>query len=208
VQSQDALTGAHIDSGAQIKRARDDAAAALKAANDSSAAALQKAAEANGISTDTAKRQLRAYIAVEPGGPIEDFAENIVPHTRVDIRDTGQTPAYDLRVRGTMIVGDYPLIPNVGFPLDADPDMPQPSVAVVSPGGQWHGQNLKARRPFAPDEINSVAYGRQMRVYVYGTVTYNDAFKVPHYANYCFSFWGRGPQLTDDAWCSQHTDAN
>jgi len=79
----------------------------------SSADAAQASAT---IAIDTEKRQLRAYAYVKPPpAGVVDVGADTVPHAKVAIRNSGQTPAYDLKIRGNLGIGHYPTLPNQTF---------------------------------------------------------------------------------------------
>ena len=155
---------------------------------------------------DTETRQLRAYISIETAGPVENFTETTLAQAKVRIRNSGQTPAYHLISQGTIDFGPYPLSENQTFQLNL-PREP-PSVVVLNPGAEDGGTIIPAEKPYTATQLASVKDGKSVRLYVFGTVTYRDAFRSEHYSYYCFSYFGIPPQLTHMEVCSKRNDAN
>ena len=117
------------------------------------------------IASDTAERQLRAYISITKS-PIE-WESNQVIRALVIIRNTGQTPAYNIKTWTTINFG-----PNVQF------DLPQPG------GDQSRGHlgagldyTLQVRTAPLPDDIWESIKTRTLPLYVWGAVCYSDIFE-------------------------------
>ena len=153
------------------------------------------------IMSRTARRQLRAYVFVTTAdiGDIDD-AQNV--HASVSIKNSGQTPAYDLINRGAIDIRESPLKGDL-LPRDRDAAM---SKSALGPG-EVLGKHLGAR-PLTPDERGAVRSGAQA-IYVYGEVLYKDAFGKRRYSRYRFMHGGtaavRNRQLVV---CEKGNEAN
>ncbi|MBB1089867.1 hypothetical protein HUU61_01060 [Rhodopseudomonas palustris] len=93
----------------ETKRTAD---AGIKAAN---------AAEAGvELASDTARRQLRAYLSIEITGFHfnRDPNRTLVCIANFRIRNDGQTPAYDVRTNVDFCISEQPLIRDLGRPRD------------------------------------------------------------------------------------------
>ncbi|MGH9316177.1 MAG: hypothetical protein ACRD1P_03595 [Thermoanaerobaculia bacterium] len=137
------------------------------------------------IMSRTARRQLRAYVFVTTAeiGEIDD-PQNV--HASVSIKNSGQTPAYDLISRGAIDIRESPLKGDLS-PRDRDAAM---SKSALGPG-EVLGKHLGAR-PLTPDERGAVRSGTQA-IYVYGEVLYKDAFGKRRYSRYRFMHAGTAP---------------
>jgi hypothetical protein len=134
------------------------------------------------LSRDTAQRQLRAYVCVHAVAIHFTDAETV--DVRVDIKNSGQTPAYQVRQWIRVFIGTYPLAESLPEPPD-DFDM---SASVIGPDGFVS----IARRPRPP--VDAVALGTPTKtVYAYGKVYYKDAFGESRTTGYRFYYGGNEP---------------
>jgi len=149
----------------------------------------------------TARRQLRAYVFVTTAeiGDIED-PKNV--HASVSIKNSGQTPAYDLINRGAITFGEARL-PEGLWAEDKDASL---SKSALGPGevlSKYFGA-----RPLTPEQRAAVRSGTHA-VYVYGEILYKDAFGTRRYSRYRFMHGGevavRNRQLVV---CEEGNEAN
>lgn len=149
----------------------------------------------------TARRQLRAYVFITTAeiGDIED-----PQHVRasVSIKNSGQTPAYDLINRGAITFREARLEGDL-WPEDRDASL---SKSALGPGevlGKYFGA-----RPLTAQERAAVRSGSHA-VYVYGEILYKDAFGQRRYSRYRFMHGGeaavRNRQLVI---CEEGNEAN
>jgi hypothetical protein len=138
------------------------------------------------LMTDTAQRQLRAYVSVVPGGffVLEGLMRGYF-EAHNTLVNTGQTPAYDVSVEQGMDMRKYPLPANAGFPVR--PTGPADSLTVIGPG-QSTGIVAATMEPLPETEVWKIKDGRMYRLYAHGTVRYTDAFGKRHYTNFSHSF--------------------
>ena len=121
-------------------------------------------------SEDTAQRQLRAYIFV-----IKGIVQNVEAGKRAEvvihIKNTGQTPAYDLQSWAAVDADDLPRLKpffsNWGFETSG-------RKSPVGPG-EASTVFLETLNPVLPDTITRMKSKRRA-IWAYGQIRYRDAF--------------------------------
>lgn len=146
---------------------------------------------------DRTERQLRAYVLVDSGNifnvadPVPLFLGQIFEHSeaqitnqaagpgvRIFIKNTGQTPAYDVRHWGNICFREFPL----KAPLPArDPKFPP--VPLILGREIMATKLLFIPQPLSAKEIADLRAGTGA-VYVYGEITYQDTFGKNWYTHY------------------------
>lgn len=128
------------------------------------------------ITEDTARHQLRAYVYVEAAHVI-DF--NRPFEVRVKIKNFGQTPAYGLSQWVTTGFFKFPLreLPKIPPPPDNIP------IHDLAPGDHIAATAAHPRQ-FDNAEIESMRVGENA-FFVYGKITFMDAFDTPQTTEYC-----------------------
>jgi hypothetical protein len=102
----------------------------------------------------------------------------------------------------------YPLDANFSYPITIRTEK-LPNPITVFPGLFDLGDlSFVAERPLTPDEITSIQDGKTRRLYVWGTVTYEDAFTAVHFTNFCLSFFNLTPKDVQFEPCPGHNDSN
>jgi hypothetical protein len=155
----------------------------------------------------TAERQLRAYVFVT-SSEVTNVAEGDgIPEAHVVIKNTGQTPAYDLVNVTGIAANRYP--PPPGLILTVPEEELSEGRTKMSLGpGDVSLSNTSAGRSLTAEQRASVADGTGV-VYVYGELRYRDAFGVQRWTKYRLMVGGpagvRGGQL---AGCAEGNDAN
>ena len=129
----------------------------------------------------TAQQQLRAYVAARAES-VSSFGPDVPVGIRFRMTNHGQTPAHDVSQTATIAILSHPLPPNFNFP---PPPTPTPSKFVLHPGASFDA-GVVAPRPFTGDEIVQ-ATSNDFRIYLYGSVTYRDAFKKHRETTFCVS---------------------
>jgi hypothetical protein len=155
----------------------------------------------------TSKKQLRAYVSVEPGHlavPGEGDPPTELFEAQPVILNRGQTPAKKCVIKSLLAVHQIPL------PIDFDYSVlagPSPSVTTISPGHHkfnpifLNGHN-------SVQEVADIKSASNTRLLVYGDVEYEDVFGGKHTTNFCFyMMWG---SKGGAAWVStpEHNDAD
>lgn len=126
---------------------------------------------------ETAKRQLRAHVAVSP----TEFSDPNNFSIRFSMINYGQTPAYDVVETAVIDIFPYPLPPNFKFP---ELPIQQHSRIVLYP----HATNITGIAYGAKSsDLKDSGIAGDGRIYIYGRVTYTDIFKDPHVTEFCHS---------------------
>ncbi|TCD05239.1 hypothetical protein EYB45_07055 [Erythrobacteraceae bacterium CFH 75059] len=148
--------------------------------------ALKRATLANKIASDSAEKQLRAYLSVEPMGvtvPEKNritFPLNVINH--------GATPASAIE-----FVSDFLVVE--GEPREFDPkqygrseDHSLPSETMIGPG-----INQFVYATYSDDclrEHRTAIGSRKAAIVHYGMIRYDDVFGKSHVTNFSFYHWG------------------
>ncbi len=152
---------------------------------------------------NTAKRQLRAYVWIDKTQPSPNI--DAVPFiVATEIRNTGSTPAHDVRCFTELLPFDHPL--PVGFTFKQPPqEIPGPHY-VVNPGST-HFVRTSPDEVFTDDIKTAIRNGTK-RLYFWGVVRYRDAFKQERWSKFRF-YWDRGP-LAPGGWtyCDEGNEAD
>jgi hypothetical protein len=118
---------------------------------------------------DTAERQLRAYITQVSSTLFDILA---VPKVKIVLKNSGQTPAYDVVIWGMIFIGQFP--PTEDMPWPSDPMVANDKTrSIVGPGETTIGYAM--RNPLFDFEKVAIATGAAA-LYLYGKATYRDAF--------------------------------
>jgi hypothetical protein len=152
-----------------------------------------------------AQRQLRAYIvadarSVNINGPANEVSVTF----QIVIKNTGQTPAHDLRIVSKTELLEHPIGMPFDFTLISGPD---PSVAVLGSGETTESES-RPNKPFDGNEM-MIAMDPEAgaRIYAWGTVTYRDVFDRPQHTNFCSSLIFDGSEAIAHA-SEHHNDAS
>jgi hypothetical protein len=139
---------------------------------------------------DTAARQLRAYVRVEPGS-VKNL--DTVPQGFVKITNGGQTPAHNLRVAIRLVF----LKSSEGpFPQMLRDKVKYAPISIsLNPGQVLFPNASDDRGPLGSESIRMIA-NKQARMEVFGRVDYQDAFGVDRRS--VFHYLYSGPNLTGD----------
>ncbi|WP_137044400.1 hypothetical protein [Pseudolabrys sp. FHR47] len=124
----------------------------------------------------TAERQLRAYIGIFAMEvtvcPFEGGGFAYIAHA--ELRNFGQTPAYDIDVRANTV-----LAPAAASPFETDVPSPvQRSGKAIA--FRDAGMHINASRNISAEDAEAIKL-RTKRVYLWGAVTYKDVFKREHF---------------------------
>jgi hypothetical protein len=155
-------------------------------------AALGIALHSNWIARDTAKRQLRAYLTVEPGGVCEaDEGLHPVP---IDLINNGQTPANDLEHGGDFLVitGDpRQFNPATDGRLgELDPDDAIASTDAVLGPNTNRFTYAYLEQAVLTKRVWKMIHTKKAAIIHYGFFRYKDVFGEPHHTNFAFYHWG------------------
>jgi hypothetical protein len=170
-----------------------------------SAKAAKEAADATrdsvNLAKDTAERQLRAYVYVlPPPQGIPNAVADGLQRAVVAVRNSGQTPAYQMQFRGNFGFGPYPAPTNPTFR-----EGPYGGAMVLNPATELTtGAVISTEEKFSQADLDSIVDGKTRRLYIFGSVIYKDAFGKDRVTEFCFAYYGKGPVLTSMDYCGQH----
>lgn len=136
------------------------------------------------ITTEIAEMQLRAYVHVGEAVLIVD--PEGTPVANVALKNSGQTPAYDLQQWIGIRVEKYPL--NIVLPQP--PPGFQMAIGTLAAGG-FANLSVRTKRPLTPDE-RSLLGGPEKTIYVYGEIRYKDVFGIERLTKYRLLYGGPG----------------
>ncbi|HEV2628794.1 MAG TPA: hypothetical protein VGV41_09140 [Pseudolabrys sp.] len=168
-----------------MKASIPEAARSAAAMQDVAKAVANSAKAANESTTlfrEANVRQMRAYVTVGLGGVVrQDTKTNYHFEVRMVLQNLGNTPAYNVRTVSRAGIFDFPPPKNFPFPMI---DATVPKGAVVGPH-QNYIITAFADKLYSDEDINEVEYGSKKRLYVYGAITYEDAFGIKRHTNFC-----------------------
>lgn len=124
------------------------------------------------------QRELRAYVLLDSVAPLADTPlPQIVPY-RITVKNSGQTPAYDVQFQAMSGIGPVKL---TGAPPIAEFEAGKGSKTTMGPGGF----SYKEFNPtiLTPEQLAAVEAGTH-QFYIYGTIRYRDAFWKQRYSNF------------------------
>jgi hypothetical protein len=145
--------------------------AATQKATEAAELSARMATAANNLMGQTAERQLQAYISLSKARIISVEAGQR-PTAKIAIRNSGQTPAYDLSAELAIGIGPFPI--QKGAKVNPLPTPHEISRLTVGPGTRVR-QTAMQKLPLTIDEFNAIKAG-QAAIYVAGRIRYRDAF--------------------------------
>ncbi len=156
-----------------MRQGMRDTEVAAKAARDSAEATKESVA----LAKDTAQRQLRAYISVEIRGFQFDRDPNLalVCKANFEIRNDGQTPAYDVRTNVDFRIAAQPLLSDFTRPNDNILRFEN----SISPNRTQEASGTKA----FSIEKQKLLPGQKL--YFLGLILYKDAFGIERETWFC-----------------------
>lgn len=173
------------EQSADMKHSIDEAARAATAM-EGVAVAVAASAKAADESLETYKdanvRQMRAYLTVGFGGVIkQDPGTGYRFEVRMNLQNVGNTPAYG--VVSNVHVDVFP------FPLPEEFQFPQLDDAISGASAVGPHQSFfltgVADRIYSEGDVDEVSSGLHKRLYIYGTVKYEDAFGTRRQTRFC-----------------------
>jgi hypothetical protein len=177
-----------------IRESLDDAKVAADAAKEGAdaakiqaeAAKIQAQTARGTLQTmqDTATRELRAYVLVS-GGKIRNVDSPLGRIAELSIRNFGKTPAHDLKMWMGAGVKEFPVTTALGRPGDnitiasdvLAPGIPSVMRVPIHPVNGWWESRLN---------------DRTAAIYLFGEVTYLDAFDKLHRTEFRHMCFGEG----------------
>lgn len=145
-----------------------------------------------GTLKDSAERQLRAYVLPDNGtiiniaNPVPIFPGQVFPPTgaeitnvacgpiaHIQIKNTGQTPAFNVENWGNICIRECPLVATLPGKVGPNPIRSTLGSGIISTKTLFHNPVLTAK------EIADLRAGTAA-IYVYGEIHYKDIFNQPH----------------------------
>lgn len=192
------------DMKASIRESARAADAMEKVAMNSMRAA-QHASESVTALRERTAQQMRAYLSIDIGSAIyQERGKNLRFEGKALLRNAGHTPAY--RVSHTCSAGILPM------PLPDNFDLPQPTQparggGVIGPG-QSRILSAMIEELVPDDEVDAIKAGTGRALYIWGSVTYEDAFGEPRYTNFCQALIWQPNNAVMGYFIDRHDEAN
>jgi hypothetical protein len=172
------------------------------------AAAVQARALSEQVATtkDTMPRLLRAYVCVNFGFTIPQNQETGYRfEVRLLLINAGQTPAYKVGFKTRADVLSYPLPQDFDFAIPDNPAGSESTLAGHAPAITLTGV---VDRLYSEEEVAEIKSGLKKRLYIFGTVTYEDVYHFRRYTNFCFSVIWLKDGNTMGIFTKRHNDAD
>jgi hypothetical protein len=146
------------------------------------------------IMRSTAQRQLRAYISFTPQVLMNAYPQR-KPIAKFKIKNTGQTPAYNIRYITTLEILPHPMVDHQGDLVspghEPTPIAGRPIHSQEHIDGEAHAEN-----PLTFEDFQRMN-GPDHRLYLAGIVWYEDIFGVTRKTKFCVYIGG--PEFADIA---------
>jgi hypothetical protein len=159
------------------------------------------------VARDSEHRQLRAYIGdIVP----EKFYAITTDHhfgVHLDLRNAGQTPAYDVTHAEGIEIESYPLPPEAKIIEKTDEHALKITIHPSTVANE--GIYVKTTESVGDQKLEAIKLGQSKRLYLWGVVHYRDAFDDMHYTHFCINIYGdfaAGPVGYER--CPIYNDAN
>jgi len=151
---------------------------------------------------------MRAYLTVLINqGVYQEKDKGLKFEVKPVLINSGQTPAHNVTYRAKAVF-PHPLPDSVVL---EPPEHTLRSALVLGPQ-QNIVMNAIVDKVFDDDVAEAIKLGKEMRVYIWGTATYSDAFEVNHHTNFCHSIcWlvlPDGKFLVTGNYAARHNDAD
>jgi hypothetical protein len=173
----------------------------------STAESAQYLGEQVATTKDTMPRLLRAYVCVNFGVAI---FQNPDTQFRFEVQlfliNVGQTPAYKVAYKVRTDVLPFPLPQEFDFD-SAVPENPTGSETTL--GGHAPAITLTGivDRLYSPEEVTEIRAGTK-RVFIFGTVTYEDVYRISRSTNFCFNVVWLKDNKSMGLFTRRHNDSN
>ncbi|RVD30185.1 hypothetical protein [Mesorhizobium sp. M4B.F.Ca.ET.017.02.2.1] len=138
------------------------------------------------ISTDreVGHSQVRAYVSALPSDVME-FGEGLIPSFQFSLKNSGASPAYNLRHIAILMIHAHPVGRIIGEMIV--PAAGQTTPASTLTAGAEVTCNGDGLRPLTKDEFDAVLADNGQRLYAFGRVFYDDVFGKSHETKFCVS---------------------
>jgi hypothetical protein len=145
------------------------------------AADARAAEQSLAVYKDANVRQMRAYLTVGLGSVVQqDPTTNYRFEVRMTLENVGNTPAYNVRSVARAAVLPIPLPSDFQMPA-LDQKAP---TNVIGPHQNFILTGI-ADRIYPSEDVDEIKNGLKEHLYVYGAITYDDAFGQSRHTNFC-----------------------
>jgi hypothetical protein len=128
---------------------------------------------------------LRAYVF--PESVSLAIINGLSPEITIVFKNCGQTPAYDVALYTTTAAAVYPLPEEPKGPTIP----PTESMGHLGPGMSLHYYGIPDP-PITSGEITGIR-AHKVALYIFGSISYTDAFKKKRFVNFCYFRGGPDP---------------
>ncbi len=175
------------------------------------ASAMEKLANHSAESVATLKdvtaRQMRAYLIVSINtGIYQERVKSLKFEVKPSLNNSGHTPAHKMSYWATARILPFPLSEDFKFPIPED--------APINPMLLGPNQTIELNAivdDYVPDEeVTGIKMGTERRVYIWGIVTYSDAFDVVRTTKFCHNLFWRGigeKEIVSGSYAAHHNEA-
>jgi hypothetical protein len=160
-------------------------------------------------SRDSVQRQLRAYlfrsyVSLDMSDVADDGA---IINQRVEFMDGGQTPAYNVRLVGRTAGLSYPLVGKIEDKNALFTPIKKATHTVIFKEDPI-ALSVPSEHKVPKSAIDLIKDGTTMRWVFWGEVTWDDAFRQPHWLHFCYL--SGGPKMADGyfEYCDQYNEAD
>lgn len=174
IQGMEESTRDMKESIGQATRSADAMERSAKAATVASHAAAQSVA--------LLPKQMRAYLSVRiDRGVYQDQSANLRFAVMPMLTNTGFTPAHKVAYSAKADILPFPLADEFVFPAL---EKPRSVFGLLAPQQNLTMNAMVQGDFFDDDEVENIKRGHERRLYVWGTVVYEDVFGQPRHTNF------------------------
>lgn len=147
----------------------------------------------------TAVDQLRAYVHVDGVKIIHINMQDSIAH--ITVKNSGQTPAYDMTFSATVEGREFPLKSELVF---VPSDLPL-GKAILPPGGE---REREVPVPTLIDSNRTQIFSSERAIYAFGDIRYKDAFGHGRFTKFRYMCFGDGFSNGKMSPCPEGNEAN
>lgn len=155
------------------------------------------------------RRQLRPYVYAIPH--IDGFAEGQTPTIQIELKNRGQTAAFNPNATVMAEIRAYPqadLTSTIAWLQPAIPTKTADGIGAFIFGEHVSFLSKTTQSAITHDDYLTVQDGTKRRLYVWGRVLYLDTFARIHHLNYCFTFDGQAITTGNYFYCVDYNDTD
>lgn len=137
---------------------------------------------------DSTRKELRAYVFAKPYPFINEVRAYANTHTRLNFRNSGQTPAWESELRASVVLKTDPPHPSLEVFQNTRVYMIE---STLDPKTEINiGPELRPVKNTTPTDVAAIRHKTQA-YFVWGTFLYKDVFEESkHHTYFCFIYTG------------------